>query len=54
MSDIECLFINDYMIVFFFVNDIVVMYYSQYFKQVDVFEKKLFEIYEMKNMNEIE
>ena len=52
--DIECLFICDYMILFFFVNDIAIMYYFQYFKQIDVFEKKLFEIYEMKNMNEIE
>ena len=54
MLDIECLFMCDYMILFFFVNDITVMYYSQYSKQIDVFEKKLFEIYEMRNMNEIE
>ena len=54
MFDIECLFINDYMILFFFVNDIIVMYYFQYFKQIDVFEKFFFEIYEMKNIDEIE
>ena len=39
---------------FFFVNDIAIMYYFQYFKQIDVFEKKFFEIYEMKNIDEIE
>ena len=54
MSSIECLFMCDYMILFFFVNDIAIMYYSQYFKQIDVFEKKLFEVYEMKNIDEIE
>ena len=30
------------------------MYYSQYFKQVNVFEKKFFEIYETRNMKKIE
>ena len=44
----------DYMLLFFFVNDITVMYYSQYYKQIDVFELKLFEIYKMKNIDEIE
>ena len=54
MSKIKCLFICDYMFLFFFVNDITVMYYSQYFKQINVFELKFFEIYEMKNIDEIE
>ena len=53
MLNIECLFTCDYMI-FFFVNDIAVMYYSQYFKQIDVFEQKFFEIYEMKNIEKVE
>ena len=38
----------------FFVNDITIIYYSQYFKQIDVFELKFFEIYEMKNIDEVE
>ena len=42
------------MIFFFFVNDIAVMFYSQYIKQIDVFEQKLFEIYEMRNIEKIE
>ena len=38
----------------FFVNDITIMYYLQYFKQINVFEQKLYKIYEMKNIDEIE
>ena len=53
ISEIECLFICDYMILFFFVNDIIVIYDRQYFKQIDEFEIKLFKIYEMKSMNEL-
>ena len=51
---IECLFICDYMILFFFVDDIAVMYYPRYSKQVDAFEQKLFEVYEMRNIGEVE
>ena len=51
---IECLFTCDYMILFFFVDDIAVMYYPQHSKQVDAFERKLFEAYEMRNIGEIE
>ena len=54
MLNIECLFICDYIILFFFVNNIAVMYYSQYFKQINVFEQKFFEIYEMKNIDKVE
>ena len=54
MSGIECLFINDYMILFFFVNDIIVLYHLRIIEQVDKFEQKLFSVYEMRNMNEIE
>ena len=54
MSDIKCFFINDYMILFFFVNDIAVFYYSQNIKQMNEFEQKLFNVYEMRNLNEIQ
>ena len=54
MSNIECLFICDYMILFFFVDDITIMYYFWYFKQIDVFEQNFFEIYEMRNIDEVE
>ena len=41
------------MIFFFFVNDIKVFYHSQNFKQMNEFEQKLFNVYEMRNLNEI-
>ena len=53
MSEIKCLFINDYMILFFFVNDIIVFYHSRNVKQMNEFEQKLFSVYEMRNMSEI-
>ena len=53
VSEIECLFINDYMIVFFFINNITVLYHSRNVKQVNQFEQKLFIVYEMQKMNEI-
>ena len=54
MSNIKCLFMYDYIFLFFFVNNITIIYYSQYFKQINVFEQKFFEIYKMKNIDEIE
>ena len=54
MLKIKYLFMCDYMFLFFFVNDITIMYYSQFFKQINVFEQKLFEIYEIKNIDKIE
>ena len=54
VSGIECLFINNYMIVVFFVNDIAVLYYSRNVKQVDQFEQKPFNVYEMRKRNGIE
>lgn len=54
IPEVECLFTNDYMIVFFFVDDIAVLYHPHYRKQVDEFEKQLFATYEMRNMGEIE
>ena len=54
ISDIKCFFINDYMILFFFVNDIAVFYHSQNIKQMNEFEQKLFNVYEMRNLSEIQ
>ena len=54
MSDIKCFFINNYMILFFFVNDIAVLYHSQNIKQMNEFEQKLFNVYEMQNLSEIQ
>ena len=38
MVEIECLFINDYMIFFFFMNDIVVFYHLRNIKQMNEFK----------------
>ena len=54
VSGIECLFINDSMICFFFVNDITVLYDRKFTHQVDEFQKKLFSRYEMRYIGEIE
>ena len=54
MLNIEYLFTYNYIILFFFVNDITVMYYLQYFKQINVFEQKFFEVYKMRNIDKIE
>lgn len=51
---IECCFVSDHMIVFFFVDDITVLYEERYTKEVDAFEKKLFETYEMRKIGELE
>lgn len=51
---VECCFVNDHMIVFFFVDDISVLYDKRYTKEVDEFQSRLFEIYEMRNLGEIE
>ena len=54
VSGIECLFVNDHMLCFFFVDDIAVLYDRRYTHQVDEFQKKLFARYEMRYIGEIE
>ena len=54
VSGIECLFINDSMICFFFVIDIMVLYDRKFTHQVNEFQKKLFSRYEMRYIGEIE
>ena len=51
---VECCFTNDYMIVLFFVDDITVLYEKRYTREVDDFEKMLFETYEMRKIGELE
>ena len=51
---IECVFTNDYMIVFFFVDDIVVLYDQKYTAQVDSFQTRLFQIYDIRYIGELE
>lgn len=54
VSGIECLYANDEMLVFFFVDDVAVIYDRKFTNQVDEFQKKLFSKYEMRYVGEIE
>lgn len=54
LSGVECVYTNSYMIVFFFVDDICVLYDKRHTAQVDAFEANLFTTYEMKSLGEIE
>ena len=54
LSGIDCIYTNSYMIVFFFEDDICVLYDKRYTSQVDTFEADLFSTYEMKFLGEID
>jgi hypothetical protein len=51
---IECLFYNDYLLLFYYVDDIVVMYKDEDANKVDNFQQQLFFQLEMRTMGEIE
>ena len=50
---VECLFTNKHIIVFFFVDNIVVLYDKCYINEVDAFQAQLFLTYEMRNIGEV-
>lgn len=51
---IDCLFTNQFMLLFFFVDDIVVIYDRRYTKEVNKFQAQLFQTYEMRYLGELE
>lgn len=51
--DVECLFINDFMICFFFVNDITILYDRNFSQKIDDFQIQLFQRYESEWFYEI-
>ena len=53
MSNIECLFICDFIIVFCYIDNIVVLYYSQFLTKVNQFKQILFNIYKIRNINKL-
>ena len=53
VAGVECLFTNDFMLLFFFVDDIVVLFDHQHTKQVDEFQTKLFKAYQMRFLGEL-
>ena len=54
VSKIECLFVNEYMILFFFVDDIAIMYDRRHMQKIKKFQFKLFQVYEMKYLEKIQ
>lgn len=51
---VDCLFANDSMVVFFFVDDIVVIFDRRHAEKVNEFQAKLFEAYEMRYLGELQ
>lgn len=54
VAGLHCLFTNEYMLLFFFVDDIVVLFDRQYKKQLDELQAKLFDAYKMRYLGELE
>lgn len=51
---IDCLFTNEYVVLFFFVDDIVVLYQSEHTEHIDEFQAKLFKAYDMRYLGPLE
>lgn len=51
---VECLYTNQYMTVFFFVDDVCVVFDKKFTAQVDTFQAKLFNKLEMKALGEMQ
>ena len=54
VSGVECFFMNDYMLCFFFVDDIAVLYDRPHTAHVDEFQRRLFDRYEMRFIGELQ
>jgi hypothetical protein len=51
---IECLFYNKYLLLFYYVDDIVLMYKEEDANKIDKFQQKLFSKFKMRCMGELE
>ena len=54
VAEVDCLFINSYMLLFFFVDDIVMLFDWQHLKKINEFQVKFFNIYEMRYLGNLE
>ena len=54
IPDADCLFANRHLLVFFFVDDIVIIYSKENREYVDHFETQLLQTYEMRRLGELE
>ena len=52
--EMNCLFINIYMLVFFYLDDITVLYEKKHIKQMKEFQSKFFQIYKMRYIDELQ
>ncbi len=52
--DIKCLFMSETMLIFFFVDDVVVVYDSKYINQMNRFQESLFHRLEMHVLDGVE
>jgi len=52
-GDEPCLFVNDWLIIFFFVDDVVALYHRQNRNRWETFKQRLFQSYEFKDLGEI-
>jgi hypothetical protein len=50
---VPCLYTNDYLIVFFYVDDIVILVHPSKLAQHKAFEQQLFQIYNLRCMGEL-
>ena len=51
---VECIYRNQYMLIFFYVDDIAVIYHRKFTTQVDEFQQQLFNTYEMRLLGEVQ
>ena len=52
-EDESCLFVNEWLIIFFYVDDVVALYHHKYRDRWEAFKQRLFQQYEFKDMGEI-
>ena len=52
-EDEACLFVNDWLIIFFYVDDVIALYHRRHRQRWDDFKQSLFKQYEFKDMGEV-
>jgi hypothetical protein len=49
----NCLFINDFLLLFFYVNDIIILFNKRYTQKVKEFKASLLRRFEMRTLKEL-
>lgn len=50
---VNCLFVNEYLLLFFYVDDIAILYSAQYHEHFKRFESALLQRFEMRTLREL-